>query len=144
MGFELPADPYPVCNCTSCSEDKALMRTLRSHYDGVGKDQEFTDEQYLLCPPRVLGFFMVKKTWAQLLVENVRDLKKENTSDAFSKLVMDHGQKNLIRSLVSRHGEDTEHSDGGSTHIEDIIEGKGKGIVILLHGKDFRWLKYFI
>ena len=124
-------DPWPPCTCAVCCENKSLMATSRMQFDDVGKNQEFTDEQYLICP-RVLGFFMVRKTWAQLLVEDVHYVEK-NKSDAFNKLVLDQ-QKTLIRSLVSRHGELSEDRDGGSQQVEDIIEGKGKGVVILLHG----------
>jgi len=133
MGLKRPAQPYTLCTCATCIENEALMGTTRHHYDRVDKNKAFTEEQYLICPPRVLGFFMVRKTWAQLLVEDVADLGK-NDGDAFNKLVLERQQKTLIRSLVSRHGEESESSEGGSQQVEDIIEGKGKGVVILLHG----------
>ena len=134
MGFEKPVQPYKICTCEICFENEALMETTRCRYDGVDKTQEFTEEQYLICPPRVLGYLMVRKTWAQLLVEDVRDLEKNN-GDAFSKLVLEHQQKTLIRSLVSKHGDESVNGEGGSQQVEDIVEGKGKSVVILLHGK---------
>ncbi|KAL9126196.1 MAG: hypothetical protein Q9217_004725 [Psora testacea] len=133
MGFKQPAEPYMFCSCAICFENDALKKTTRYCYDGIDKNEEFTEEQYLICPPRVLGFFMVRKTWAQLLVDDVGYLKK-NIGDAFKKLVLEEKQKSLIRSLVSEHGEESEDGEGGSQHVEDIIEGKGKGVVILLHG----------
>lgn len=75
---------------------------------------------------------MVRKTWAQLLVDDVSYLEK-NKGDAFKQLVLDPEQKNLIKSLVSRHGE-SEDGEDNSQQVEDIVEGKGKGVVILLHG----------
>lgn len=134
MGSKQPTDPWPVCECPACDENEALKRTTRSGYDGFKGDQEFSEEQFLLCPPRVLGFFMLKKTWAQLLVKNVEDLG-DNNGDAFEKLVLAEEQKKLIKSLVSRHGEDSTRNEGGFQQVEDIIQGKGKGVVILLHGK---------
>ncbi len=133
MGIKRPVQPYISCTCATCIENEALTGTTRYHYDRVDENKEFTEEQYLICPPRVLGFFMVRKTWAQLLVEDVAYLGK-NDGDAFNKLVLERQQKTLIRSLVSRHGEESESSEGGSQQVEDIIEGKGKGVVILLHG----------
>ena len=134
MGSEQPTEPWPVCNCGACDDNEALKKTTRSGYDGFKGDQKFSEEQFLLCPPRVLGFFMLKKTWAQLLVKSVQDLEKNN-SDAFKKLVLAEEQKTLIKSLVSRHGEDPTHNEGGFQQVEDIIQGKGRGVVILLHGK---------
>ncbi|KAL9012908.1 MAG: hypothetical protein Q9180_009059, partial [Flavoplaca navasiana] len=57
-----------------------------------------------------------------------------NKSDAFKKLVLPEEQKTLIKSLVSRHGEDSTHNEGSFPQVEDIIQGKGRGVVILLHG----------
>ncbi|KAL8650961.1 MAG: hypothetical protein Q9226_004928 [Calogaya cf. arnoldii] len=133
MGSAQLTEPFPVCDCPACDKNEALKKTTRSGYDGFKGDQEFSDEQFLLCPPRVLGFFMLKKTWAQLLVESVQDLEV-NKSDAFEKLVLAEEQKTLIKSLVSRHGEDSTQNESGFQQVEDIIQGKGRGVVILLHG----------
>jgi len=132
MGFMRPVEPWPLCNCPLYSESEEVAKIYRNHYDGVDGTAEFNDEQYLICPPRVLGFFMVKKTWAQLLVDDVQYLEK-NKGDAFEKLVLNAEQKTLIKSLVSRHGE-PEDGEDYSQQVEDIVEGKGKGVVILLHG----------
>ena len=134
MGSEQATEPWPVCDCAACDNNEALKQTTRSGYDGFKRDQEFSEEQFLLCPPRVLGFFMLKKTWAQLLVKSVQDLEV-NKSDAFKKLVLAEEQKTLIKSLVSRHGEDSTQNEGNFQQVEDIIQGKGRGVVILLHGK---------
>ena len=133
MGAKRPVQPYPLCNCEVCDGNEDLKRTTRSHYDKTDTTRKFVEEQYLICPPRVLGFFMVKKTWAQLLVDDVHYLEK-NKGDAFKKLVLESQQKTLIKSLVSKHGQESDQREGGSQQVEDIIEGKGKGVVILLHG----------
>ncbi|KAL8647692.1 MAG: hypothetical protein Q9210_005401 [Variospora velana] len=133
MGSKQPIEPWPVCECPACDENEALKKTTRIGYDGFKGTQEFSEEQFLLCPPRVLGFFMLNKTWAQLLVKSVQDLG-DNKSDAFDKLVLAEEQKKLIKSLVSRHGEDSAHNEGGFQQVEDIIQGKGRG-ALLVWGK---------
>ncbi|KAF2028630.1 P-loop containing nucleoside triphosphate hydrolase protein, partial [Setomelanomma holmii] len=47
---------------------------------------------------------------------------------AFDHLVMDKQYKNLLRSLVEQH-----HSNKGKI-VTDVIRGKGKGLIVLLHG----------
>lgn len=133
MGSKQPTELW-FCDCAACDGNEVLQKTTRRGYDKFDTRNDFCEEQFLICPPRVLGFFMVKKTWAQLLVESVQDLEK-NEGDAFEKLVLAQRQKTLIKSLVSRHGEDSTQNEGGAQQVEDIIEGKGRGVVILLHGK---------
>lgn len=48
--------------------------------------------------------------------------------DAFRRLVLNSDKKDLIQSLVKNHLADTGNSSA------DLIEGKGNGLVILLHG----------
>ena len=134
MEFEQPAQAWSFCACATCFENQALMDTIRCYYDDIDGSKEFDDEQYLICPPRVLGYFTVKKTWSQLLAEDIRYIEK-NIGDAFKKLILDDQRKTLIESLASKHGEDSEDGEGSASQAEDIIEGKGKGVVILLHGQ---------
>lgn len=133
MGFMYPVDAWPLCTCAAFTDNAESVKTYRNGYDMADANSVFSDEQYLICPPRVLGFFMVKKTWAQLLVNNVYDMQLKK-GDAFNKLVLDPQQKTMIKSLVSRHGEDSEDGESGPQQVEDLVEGKGKGVVILLHG----------
>lgn len=84
-----------------------------------------TDEQALLCSARIKGFSLTEKKWALFLVEEVEMIQW--STNAFDKLEMDPTAKNTIRALVQTH----ESSDNA---FDDFIVGKGKGLILLLHG----------
>lgn len=95
----------------------------------------------MLCPPKVLGYALDKKLWAQMLVDNVKEIETGPDEEAFDNLVLsdDNEQDNtkfLIKSLVKYHLSSRSNSArGGIAGLEDFIVGKGKGLVILLHGE---------
>ncbi|KAK1768244.1 hypothetical protein QBC33DRAFT_50082 [Phialemonium atrogriseum] len=83
------------------------------------------DDQFeLLLPATIKGFNLRRKKWYDLVAERVTDVKWNK--EAFSKVVMDHKAKDLIRALVSNQLE----AEQGT----DLIEGKGNGLILLLHG----------
>ncbi|RYP13527.1 hypothetical protein DL765_006849 [Monosporascus sp. GIB2] len=66
--------------------------------------------------------------------------KDDNDSDqdtdpeddtAFGQLVLPLGHKKMVKSLVAQHFRDKESKEGQQV---DIVSGKGKGLIILLHG----------
>jgi SpoVK/Ycf46/Vps4 family AAA+-type ATPase len=89
------------------------------------RDDSLTDDEILLCKPTVYAFSMVAKRWGVFLVDNIKEVEYNKT--AFDDLIIPQAQKSLIRSLVNDHAQNT------STY-DDIIEGKGKGLIFLLHG----------
>ncbi|RSL86169.1 hypothetical protein CEP51_002958 [Fusarium floridanum] len=52
---------------------------------------------------------------------------------AFDRLVLPEGHKPMILSLIAQHFRDKE-SKGAQTEQVDIVRGKGKGLILLLHG----------
>ncbi|KAH6895897.1 P-loop containing nucleoside triphosphate hydrolase protein [Thelonectria olida] len=84
-----------------------------------------SEEELLLCCHEVQGFSLVWRRWATLHVDNISEV--QFNADAFDQLVFSEEKKNLIRSLVNQ-----QHEDGAG--FDDIIQGKGKGLVFLLHG----------
>ncbi|KAL8406305.1 hypothetical protein RB596_004956 [Gaeumannomyces avenae] len=50
---------------------------------------------------------------------------------AFGQLVLPRGHKKMVKSLVAQHFRDKESKEGQQV---DIVSGKGKGLIILLHG----------
>jgi hypothetical protein len=78
---------------------------------------------YWRCAPFLYGFSLAVKQWGRLELDGMSEINWRD--DAWDKLVLDEGEKDLIFSLVKFHGQ-------GFT---DIIEGKGGGCIFLLHGK---------
>ncbi|WQF88869.1 Putative AAA+ ATPase domain, ATPase, AAA-type, core [Colletotrichum destructivum] len=84
------------------------------------------DEDLLLCNHRILGYSFVQKTWAAFSVSNMSDVIWNE--DAFDKLIIAEKKRRMIRLLVQSH---KPNSDGS---FDDIIKGKGRGLVGLLSG----------
>lgn len=124
------------CGCPSCRSNTELSKLLKYDYDGTKRSDEFETQQYQLCPPRVLGYVIDRKMWAQLMVADVKPVENGNANRTFDdKLKLDQEIKDLLKSLVVNHEEGKNSKDGKRTKgIQDVVQGKGDGLVILLHG----------
>ncbi|KAH6890682.1 P-loop containing nucleoside triphosphate hydrolase protein [Thelonectria olida] len=90
----------------------------------LGRDEPPDDPFLLLLPPRIHGFGLHDKKWRSLLVKHLHPVEWQK--DAFRKLVLDQHKKDLIEAMVQVHI--------SSNMSPDVIEGKGKGLIVLLHG----------
>lgn len=92
-----------------------------------------------MCPPRLKGFAWNKRLWVQLHVDNVLGKLGRRNSYIFDRLTIprDHNNqtKQLILSLVESHISKPGGSEAGiPDRLTDLVEGKGRGLVVLLHG----------
>jgi hypothetical protein len=87
---------------------------------------QLKEDEYLLCSNMVPGFSFTVKQWYMFDVDLIRNI--EFNSTAFENLILPTDYKDLILSLVNHHNS----SIGGE--FDDIIEGKGRGLIMLLHG----------
>jgi hypothetical protein len=88
--------------------------------------QRFSDEDCLTCYHSLPGFSLETRTWGMFLVSNIKEVAYND--DAFPNLVLTEEKKRLISSLVQQQS--SQEGDG----YDDLIQGKGKGIIFLLHG----------
>ncbi|KAF1955144.1 P-loop containing nucleoside triphosphate hydrolase protein [Byssothecium circinans] len=80
------------------------------------------DEDLMFCDYRVLGFSFDEKQWGAFAVSKLQDPKWNNAA--------------LIRDLVRTHrSAPTDIEDSNGIEFDDIIDGKGRGLVGLLSGK---------
>lgn len=86
---------------------------------------EFSDKNILICDHKIHGFSLTTKTWHVLKVELLEEI--DFNLEAFESLLLPQHQKEMIHSLVKVHS-----SDG--IGFDDLIKGKGRGMVLLLHG----------
>lgn len=82
---------------------------------------QFTDEEYLIASPVLLGFSFSEKQWLELAVSKVKEIKWNDK--AWDSLVLEKETKDLIKALVESR---TYHA---ASTIDDVIQGKGKGLV---------------
>jgi len=101
--------------------------------DGDAKDTEdkkaiplFTDEEYLIASPVVLGFAFAEKLWLEFTVSGIKDIVWNE--GAYESLVLEANTKEIVKALVESHKYHPAES------IDDVIQGKGKGLVAVLHG----------
>lgn len=98
----------------------------------------------MMCPPRVLGYALKDKIWAQFQVTGL----EPDTGEADERRTYFHKQlqlkdeyKELLLAFVNNHEtsrnrqrpNDADPKDNIPKSL-DVIQGKGKGLAILLHG----------
>ena len=118
---------------------------MKTHYDDVGPDNsgnwpEFEDVQLMICEPRLRAYALAKKIWVEIRVNSVQTVEEGKSNDALDHLCLaddgdSHGTKSMIHSLVLAHtlrGEKKRRET--PDQLQDFVEGKGQGLVILLHG----------
>lgn len=94
--------------------------------DGDTKEREFTEEELLIASPVVLGFAFSEKQWLEFTISGVREI--EWNEGAFESLVIPPDRKSIVKALVSSH------KFHPAQTIDDVVQGKGKGLVFVLHG----------
>ena len=119
------------CNCGSCMSNVPLRQNQRRDFDRWdGHEEPDDEEQYLLCPPRVLGYHLETRTWLELSVDDIKVIENTTSDKAFEGLQLHQDHKDLIKQLVQSHSSTTNKKP----IMEDIVKDKGKGLVMLLHG----------
>lgn len=94
--------------------------------DGKKELPVFTDEEYLIASPVVLGFAFAEKLWLEFTVSGIKDIVWNE--GAYDSLVLEDNTKDIVKALVESHKYHPAES------IDDVIQGKGKGLVAVLHG----------
>lgn len=94
--------------------------------DTNGAKRTFTDDELLLTSPVVYGFAFNEKLWLEFTISGVRDI--DYNEAAFDSLVLPANQKSIVRALVESH------KFHAAKTIDDVVQGKGKGLVAVLHG----------
>lgn len=80
---------------------------------------------YLICRHEIPGYSLSRKLWAFFDISRLEDI--DYNVRAFESLVLSPEKKRLILSIIQLREKST-------LHFDDLIRGKGRGIVFLLHG----------
>lgn len=118
------------------SEAAKRARDMKKHNNGAVdsdfKDEitdKLLDEDRILTSPLVSGFSLTHKQFLELFVDNISEIQWNLT--CFDQLVLDPAPKKTVQALVSMHSRRGQKRDGA---FDDIIKGKGQGLVLVLHG----------
>lgn len=139
VGSLRPEEDNEECGCEDCRENKGLRARYRTRFDEEASQTDpWVEEQYMLCPPRALGYILRDKQWAQLQVTSLDPIPKNDPNNSWSKrLKLADGEvtKDMILNLVNGHGRAKSAGGDHVLEVDDIVANKGKGLVILLYGK---------
>ncbi|KUJ17445.1 P-loop containing nucleoside triphosphate hydrolase protein [Mollisia scopiformis] len=101
---------------------------LASHDSVAGKEIKripLSDQQLIHCSPLLKGYTLKTKRWLSFFVDSVSEIVWN--SSAFANLVLPEDQKELILAFAESQ---VKYKD----NFDDVISGKGKGIIMLLSG----------
>ncbi|KAK7911810.1 P-loop containing nucleoside triphosphate hydrolase protein [Apiospora marii] len=102
----------------------------------LGTEYEPKDEDFLVMTYRVFGFVLRTRKWAQLDLTYLRyenQDARDSTLGAFDRLELPTGHREMVKSLVTQHFRG-KRSSSSNVDRTDMVRGKGKGLIMLLHG----------
>ncbi|KAJ5703972.1 hypothetical protein N7493_011110 [Penicillium malachiteum] len=102
--------------------------------DSTGNAEDLSEDQKALLPFKVYGFVLRSRKWATFDIESISDVQY---TDGWQNLVINENIKETVLAMVENHESVPSKTDGrgGSLPSVDLIQGKGKGLIILLHGE---------
>jgi hypothetical protein len=83
-------------------------------------------ESLLFCPPEIWAFSLIEKPWGRVRIEELHEILPN--PNPFRRLVLDPEYKDIGVAMVE------DHLNKGKGGFSDLIKGKGRGLVLLLHG----------
>jgi SpoVK/Ycf46/Vps4 family AAA+-type ATPase len=88
----------------------------------------------MLLPRRVVGYAFRERRFVMLDINSLRD--PPASDNVFQNLKIDEAHKLMVTSLVKSHldKQKTQKLRSGVSLNQDLIRGKGSGLVMLLHG----------
>ncbi|KAL9064055.1 MAG: hypothetical protein Q9161_009112 [Pseudevernia consocians] len=140
-------EKYSRCGFEGCNSadiifqdysfDSLLSETFltkqKVHLAPVEDPEELGEDERILLPCSVHGFVLRSRKWRTFNIDDVDDIKY---SSGFDDLVLPSGHKETLEALVknhSREGSATGKKRDNKVSM-DLVTGKGKGLIILLHG----------
>lgn len=101
------------------------IKTMSKDVTAEEEKEYITERDLLLADYRIPGYALQVKRWCWFLVDAVAPVVFNK--EAFGSLLIPARQKSLVHSLVKTHV-------SGDDSFDDMIAGKGKGLVFVLHG----------
>ncbi|KAI4681771.1 uncharacterized protein J4E84_007367 [Alternaria hordeiaustralica] len=100
-------------------------------------NQAPTGEDLVLLPRRMFAYAVGDRKFVHIDSRYLKPVKQQGKEgEAFGDLQIDNKNKRLIESLLKSHfRKKKDESEGTEVLSQDLIRGKGRGIVILLHGE---------
>ena len=105
------------------------IRKMSETLDLGNKDKPdippLTEEQCMITTSLARGFSFSEKEFFDFFIDKLQPV--DWNPNCFDELVLPKTQKELVKALVATHVQD-------SFKFDDIVKGKGKGLILVLHG----------
>ncbi|KAF5613244.1 TOB3 (member of AAA-ATPase family) [Fusarium subglutinans] len=110
-------------------QPKAQQKRLNEEDQAKNREELLRKPKELAFMTELIGGYALKnKLWVYFYVEDLEPIVWND--QAYSHLVFDEQQKDLVLSFVQNHS----LANGAKTAMEDVIVGKGQGLIMLLSG----------
>ena len=114
---------------------EAVVKAFRADWEPGESEDVMQEADLVICPKSVYGYVLRSRKWVNLDVSLLEDINVH--SGGFDSLELPKGHKETLLALVETHsrgGRVDTNQVPGKRQI-DLVRGKGKGLIILLHGK---------
>ena len=113
----------------------AALNTARTYRNLAESANSMRPEDLLICPCMVYGYVLRSRKWVSLDVEIVEDMAVQELG--LDSLVLPKGHSETLLALVETHSKGSKPATGKKLVQRqiDLVRGKGKGLIILLHGE---------
>jgi hypothetical protein len=108
----------------SKSPNRIKLSERKPSSDSEDDAGSLTNEDLMICDYQIPGFSLVDKRWCWFSIDLIDHVAFN--AGAFDTLVLPKTHKDLVYALVKNHGSDD---------FDDLIKGKGRGLVFVLHGE---------
>ncbi|KAH6603955.1 hypothetical protein Trco_007401 [Trichoderma cornu-damae] len=124
-------DGVDILQMNEFIEKDLLLRKRKDNGDEIG---ELEGDNLALLPRRLFAYALWERKFVQVDVRDVSFPELKDKDRAFDNLQISTEHKTLIQSLVYSHFKKRVNESSVEIATQDLIRGKGKGIVILLFG----------
>lgn len=97
------------------------------------ENEPLQTKDLVLLPRRLFAYALQDRKFVMVDIDHLKPLK--DTGDAFANLIIDPRHRSMVSSLIYVHIEKKEIEEAHGFHSanQDIIQSKGRGLVVLLH-----------
>ena len=116
------------------AKDPFLTKYTERTDEDQGDADELTERELMLLPNGIYAYILRIREFAILDIDGLQDVKPDK--GGLDSLKLPRGHKGMVQALVKTHFREKSLQKGLAEDQSeaDVVQGKGKGLIILLHG----------
>lgn len=113
--------------------DFANESDIYNTYPVKDSEEPLSDDFVALLPSRLYGYALSYRKWFPLDIDEMEDIEpeKRRADSSYDDLILKKEHKDLLQATIKNQ---VEQGNNKRNFNVDIVKGKGKGLIILLHG----------